>query len=227
MNDSAPLTALVAARRVVDACTNRDTQTLMNRSLGTGAGPATMVKAFHDLYGLPHPSKFTPMTKERMAFRAKLHLEEFLEYIRACGLELRIKGVQPGEGSDSLVLVDDDECLSDCTIGVYDYAGVEPNYAEIMDALGDMTYVDYGHAIELGADLDAALKEIHAANLTKLGADGQPIINGCVDYTCLAESNDALACQDPAHRIDPTLPVGKVLKGPNYIKAQIARVLGL
>lgn len=70
---------------------------------------------------------------------------------------------------------------------------------EIADALGDMVYVIYGTAIAYGIDLDAVIAEIHRSNMSKLAADGTVV-----------------------RRED-----GKVLKGPDYFKPDIAAVLGL
>ena len=67
----------------------------------------------------------------------------------------------------------------------------------IADALADIVYVAYGTAHVYGIDLDAVLDEVHASNMTKLGADGRPI-----------------------RRAD-----GKVLKGPAYRPPDIAAVL--
>jgi predicted HAD superfamily Cof-like phosphohydrolase len=58
----------------------------------------------------------------------------------------------------------------------------------IIDGLADLVYVVYGAAISLGIDLDQAIAEVHQSNMSKLGADGQPV-----------------------RRAD-----GKILKGPNY-----------
>lgn len=69
---------------------------------------------------------------------------------------------------------------------------------EAADALGDLVYVIYGMALECGIPLADVLAEIQASNLSKLGADGRPI-----------------------YRED-----GKILKGPDYIRPDIARVLG-
>jgi predicted HAD superfamily Cof-like phosphohydrolase len=68
----------------------------------------------------------------------------------------------------------------------------------VADALADIVYVAYGTAHVYGIDLDAVLDEVHASNMTKLGADGRPI-----------------------RRAD-----GKVLKGPDYRPPDIAGVLG-
>lgn len=67
----------------------------------------------------------------------------------------------------------------------------------IADALGDIVYVAYGTAVTYGIDLDAVLREIHRANMSKLDSDGMPII-----------------------RED-----GKVLKSPRYRAPNIDAVL--
>ncbi len=71
------------------------------------------------------------------------------------------------------------------------------NIVEIADALADIIYIAYGTAIAYGIDLDAVITEVHRSNMSKLGADGKPIMR-----------ND-----------------GKVLKGPNYFKPDIKGVL--
>ena|SRR5687768_628761 len=63
----------------------------------------------------------------------------------------------------------------------------------VADALTDMAYVIYGMALQYGIDLDACFKEVHASNMSKLGADGKPI-----------------------YREDM-----KILKGPNYFKPNL------
>lgn len=66
----------------------------------------------------------------------------------------------------------------------------------IAQELADCVYVLYGTALTYGIELDSVLAAVHAANMSKLGDDGAPIM------------------QD-----------GKVLKGPNYVKPDIAAVL--
>ncbi|OBB17695.1 nucleotide pyrophosphohydrolase [Mycolicibacterium setense] len=46
----------------------------------------------------------------------------------------------------------------------------------LADALADITYVTYGAALTYGIDLDAVLREIHRANMSKLGPDGRPVL---------------------------------------------------
>ena len=70
---------------------------------------------------------------------------------------------------------------------------------EIGDALGDMLYILCGTIISHGFrdKIEAIFDEIQRSNMSKLGADGKPI-----------------------YRED-----GKVLKGPNYFKPDIEKIL--
>ncbi len=70
---------------------------------------------------------------------------------------------------------------------------------EVADALGDMLYILCGTIIEHGMQdkIEEVFNEIQRSNMSKLGEDGKPI-----------------------YRED-----GKVLKGPNYFKPDIGKVL--
>ena len=70
---------------------------------------------------------------------------------------------------------------------------------ELADALGDMLYILCGTIITHGMQdvIDKVFEEIQRSNMSKLGSDGKPI-----------------------YRED-----GKVLKGPNYFKPDISKVL--
>lgn len=70
---------------------------------------------------------------------------------------------------------------------------------EVADALGDMLYILCGTIIEHGLQhkIEEVFNEIQRSNMSKLGADGEPI-----------------------YRED-----GKVLKGPNYFKPDIIKIL--
>lgn len=46
---------------------------------------------------------------------------------------------------------------------------------QIARELADVLYIAYGTAHVYGIDLDAALAEVHRANMSKVGEDGQPI----------------------------------------------------
>ena len=70
---------------------------------------------------------------------------------------------------------------------------------EIADALGDMLYILCGTLLEHGLQhkIEAVSEEIQRSNMSKLGADGKPV-----------------------YRED-----GKVMKGPNYFKPDVAKIL--
>lgn len=70
---------------------------------------------------------------------------------------------------------------------------------EVADALGDMLYILCGTIIEHGMQhkIEEVFDQIQRSNMSKLGADGKPVL-----------------------RED-----GKVLKGPNYYKPDIAAIL--
>ena len=78
-------------------------------------------------------------------------------------------------------------------------AALAGNLVEVADALGDMLYILCGTMITHGMQdkIEDVFREIQRSNLSKLGADGQPI-----------------------YRED-----GKVMKGPNYFKPDIAAIL--
>lgn len=67
----------------------------------------------------------------------------------------------------------------------------------VADALADIVYVALGTADLLGIPFDEVFDEVHRANMSKLGADGRPVL-----------------------RAD-----GKVLKGPAYTPPDVAGVL--
>lgn len=75
----------------------------------------------------------------------------------------------------------------------------ETDLVEAADALGDLEYVTNGAAHGMGINLPVVVKEVHRSNMTKLGPDGKPI-----------------------YRDD-----GKILKGENYEKPDLRKVLGL
>ena len=68
---------------------------------------------------------------------------------------------------------------------------------EIADALTDILYVVYGAGHTFGIDLDDCFDEVHASNMSKLGADGLPV-----------------------YRDD-----GKVLKGPGFFAPNLESIL--
>lgn len=78
-------------------------------------------------------------------------------------------------------------------------AAQQNDVVEVADALGDMLYILCGTIIEHGMQhkIEEVFDEIQRSNMSKLGKDGKPI-----------------------YRED-----GKVLKGPNYFKPDIEKIL--
>ena len=68
---------------------------------------------------------------------------------------------------------------------------------EVADALTDILYVTYGAGHAFGINLDKCFQEVQNSNMSKLGADGKPMYN---EY-------------------------GKVMKGPNYFKPNLNKLI--
>jgi predicted HAD superfamily Cof-like phosphohydrolase len=61
-------------------------------------------------------------------------------------------------------------------VGEFADATRDQDIVAMADALGDIVYVAYGAAITYGIDLDAVLAEIHRSNMSKLDANGRPVL---------------------------------------------------
>jgi predicted HAD superfamily Cof-like phosphohydrolase len=59
--------------------------------------------------------------------------------------------------------------------GEFAEASARSDIVGIADALADIVYVAYGAAVTYGIDLDAALREVHRSNMSKLDDRGRPI----------------------------------------------------
>ena len=75
----------------------------------------------------------------------------------------------------------------------------EKNLTEVADALTDILYVTYGAGHAFGINLDKCFDEVQNSNMSKLDKNGKPIYN---------ES-------------------GKVMKGPNYFKPNLSKLIKL
>lgn len=73
----------------------------------------------------------------------------------------------------------------------------EGDLVEVYDAILDQIYLLVGTGVAMGLPIIEGLDEVHRSNMSKLGEDGKPI-----------------------YRED-----GKVLKGPNYFRPNLARIL--
>ena len=68
---------------------------------------------------------------------------------------------------------------------------------EVADALTDILYVTYGAGHAFGIDLDKCFDEVQNSNMSKLDENGKPIYN----------------------------ELGKVMKGPNYYKPNLKKII--
>lgn len=147
--------------------------------VGPGRDPEALVRDFHSRYGLPVVDDAPSADRDRVHMRLALVVEEAAELVAAVYGTDAARHLE--EAFTRAVAADD---------GRRDVVAAA-------DALGDLVYVVYGMALELGVPLPEVLAEIHASNLSKLGADGRPVL-----------------------RAD-----GKVLKGPDYRPPDVAGVL--
>lgn len=61
-------------------------------------------------------------------------------------------------------------------VGEFVEASEKRDLIAIADALADVVYVAYGSAITYGIDLDAVIREVHRANMSKLDENGRPVL---------------------------------------------------
>lgn len=144
------------------------------------------VRAFHQAMGQPAPDAMRPLPADRVPVRIELIREEFMdELLPALGASVSFNPNGTVNG--------------DITV-----TG-EQDLVEVIDAAIDILYVVYGLLVEMGVPAELFFDEVQASNMSKLGADGKPIIAGP---------------NDP----DGIFP-GRVKKGPNYFKPRIKELV--
>lgn len=109
--------------------------------------------------------------------------------------------------------------LVQCNSGIFKPEHVEGSrydLVETLDALADLDVVINGTAVEFGLPMLSANREVYLSNMSKLLPDGKAAINGVTPGYREGE---------PHYRADA--PIGKGLKGPNYIPPNIHRLIYL
>lgn len=147
------------------------------------------VREFHEKFGHPvndKPVDLTALDPKLILLRLDLIAEEFFELLEATFSKDASETMQTAWSN---VFDDHDDLNED---GEWNLDRVE-----MADAIGDLDYVLSGLAHVGGIPHDKVVDEIHRSNMSKLGADGKPIL-----------------------RSD-----GKILKGPGYFRPEIARIL--
>lgn len=123
------------------------------------------VREFHDAFGFhAEDSPTTPPDHIRYE-RARLLTEECAEAVAELLANL------PNRSA----LVDDLRDLFADRSEPYDRPA---SIAGVAGELADLVYVAAGGAVNWGVPLDAAVTEVHAANMRKLGPDGRPVWDG-------------------------------------------------
>ena len=123
----------------------------------------TPVVEFHEAFGAPVAWMPQVPPVDRRILRAKLLLEETLEFIEASGLCVWFVGTK----------LEEPDRRFDVRVA---QMPVAPDLTLAADALADIRYVTDGAALEWGIPLEKCLREVHRSNMSKLGEDGKPIL---------------------------------------------------
>ncbi len=93
----------------------------------------------------------------------------------------------------------------------YRQAIIDQDLVGVLDALTDMSYINCGSYVAHGMQniAENAFQEVQNSNMSKLGKDGNPLING---------ENGVL---------DERKPLGKILKGENFFEPDLKQFLTL
>lgn len=144
------------------------------------------VREFHLAFGHPVEREITIPSPKTRLLRFKLLFEEVMEYGRAIGIK----------GLHEFTLEDFESDLKDTLKSFEIDPDVVVDSIEAADALADIDYVCAGANLCHGFPAEAVAIEVHRSNMSKLGANGKPV----------------LAAD------------GKVVKGPNYSPPDIESV---
>lgn len=205
------------ALALVEGIHDSATRNVAIKSLQQGAGMNLMVRAFHKVYGLPiipaqeAKQDFSHITKERLAMRFGLIVEEFMELCEAMDIRADINFFyQDEEGfykacGGSVFTAEDHDKIDEkshtqivrarCREAIEETD--ERCIPDIADATFDLKYVLIGFEYEVGIDPQFCAEEGQASNMSKLMPDGSVL-----------------------RRAD-----GKVLKGPNYFPPDMSKAL--
>lgn len=159
---------------------------------------------FHEKMGLTIGEDWTktPSVSERL-LRGRLLLEEVVETFTAMGLAIEMFKLPGGDLEPGLVHIE----------------GSRYDPVETADGLADVKVIANGTAIAFGIPMRCVDMEVFCSNMSKLDADGNPVVNQCNSAGCPDEGSRY--CEIPEHQTDPTKPAGKLLKSSRYIPANI------
>lgn len=191
---------------------------LFSFSFAQGMSTFQRVEVFHRNMNLPYEhSPVSPSVSDRL-LRGKLMLEEFMEFLQD-GLGLTLEA----EFNGSKFIVDGSQ-LSVTHIESHRYDPVAT-----LDGICDMKVIADGTGVAFGLPVDQGDWEVFCSNMSKLDEDGNPVVNRC-QYENEDHNPDPCVIADgkcirESHMLDPTKPVGKLLKSDNYVPANLVRVI--
>lgn len=159
-----------------------------------------MIREFNLAFGRPVNLTPTELSESDRLLLGKLIFEECVEYVtKGLGLKIVVNGMHVRD-------------LTTLTLELNEGQRYDP--IESADGLGDMNVVIHFNALWHGFNLDVITEEINDSNMSKLGIDGRPIINGVTEG--YKEGQDGY---------DPAKPIGKILKGPNFRKPNLEPII--
>lgn len=172
------------------------------------------IREFHEVFGRPvRDETVVNLSLEERILRAQLMWEEFHEWVhKGLGLEMVITP-QWVSDDENPVAVDMDEGQREGNVRFRALQDYDP--VEAADGLADIVVIAYGSALHQGINLDNCICEVHDSNMSKT-FDGKPVVNG-----------ETEGYREGEPGFDPSKPIGKILKGPNYWQANIRRVIGV
>lgn len=181
-----------------------------------------MIRKFNEAFGRPVNTEVVSLTVSDRELLGKLMFEEVVEYV-TLGLGLKI---MHNDGVEDICVFSPEETL---TLQLDEGKFYDP--IESADGLGDINVVAHFAAHWHGFNLDAVTREVHLSNMSKLDENGEAIINGETkgyrDSYALQTNVDPAPMSERESGFDPTKPIGKIIKGPNFQKPDIASVLGI
>ena len=142
---------------------------------------------FHKVFGRPVAAEVSAPNADVRLLRYRLLFEEVLEFGRAVGIE-------------GLCEHSDEDFDKEVKLALADFK-IDPeapvDLPGAADALGDIDYVCQGANIVFGFPAEHVAREIHRANMSKLGFDGLPMYDAA----------------------------GKIMKSPHYRPPDVKQVL--
>jgi predicted HAD superfamily Cof-like phosphohydrolase len=97
-----------------------------------------------------------------------------LEFHQAFNL---LRQAMPSADAVSDTVAIDRQTMLQSEVDELDWGVADGDLIAIADGLADIVYIAYGTAITYGIDLDAVLAEVHRSNMTKMPADGVPVVS--------------------------------------------------